>query len=189
MEVSSHALALGRVDGIDFAAAAFTNLSQDHLDFHPDMEEYFAAKARLFDGRARAAIVVHRRRVGPAAGRRHSARRAVTVSTARADATWRAQRHHHGARRPDRLPGRRARRSTLPAGCRDPGAIQRRERAARPRDARRAGVAADVAAPAVARRTVPGRMERIDAGQPFLAVVDYSHKPAAVEGALRHCGR
>ena len=47
-----------------------------------------------------------------------------------------------------------------------------------------AGVAADVAAPAVARASVPGRMERVDAGQPFLAVVDYSHKPAAVEGAL-----
>ena len=51
MEVSSHALALGRVDGIDFAVGAFTNLSQDHLDFHADMEDYFAAKARLFDGR------------------------------------------------------------------------------------------------------------------------------------------
>ena len=52
MEVSSHALALGRVDGTRFAAGAFTNLSQDHLDFHPDMDGYFAAKALLFDGRA-----------------------------------------------------------------------------------------------------------------------------------------
>ena len=51
MEVSSHALELHRVDGVRFAAAAFTNLSQDHLDFHGTMEEYFAAKARLFDGR------------------------------------------------------------------------------------------------------------------------------------------
>ena len=51
MEVSSHALDLHRVDGVRFAAAAFTNLSQDHLDFHGTMEEYFAAKARLFDGR------------------------------------------------------------------------------------------------------------------------------------------
>ena len=49
MEVSSHALELRRVDGIHFAAAAFTNLSQDHLDFHPDMEAYFAAKLRLFE--------------------------------------------------------------------------------------------------------------------------------------------
>jgi UDP-N-acetylmuramoyl-L-alanyl-D-glutamate--2,6-diaminopimelate ligase len=49
MEVSSHALELRRVDGVRFAVAAFTNLSQDHLDFHPDMERYFAAKVRLFE--------------------------------------------------------------------------------------------------------------------------------------------
>ena len=48
MEVSSHALALGRADAIPFAAAVFTNLTQDHLDFHPTMEEYFLAKRRLF---------------------------------------------------------------------------------------------------------------------------------------------
>ena len=49
MEVSSHALALRRVDGIQFAAAVFTNLTRDHLDFHRDMEEYAAAKRRLFE--------------------------------------------------------------------------------------------------------------------------------------------
>jgi UDP-N-acetylmuramoyl-L-alanyl-D-glutamate--2,6-diaminopimelate ligase len=49
MEVSSHALALKRVDGIRFAAAVFTNLTRDHLDFHTDMEDYFAAKRRLFE--------------------------------------------------------------------------------------------------------------------------------------------
>lgn len=49
MEVSSHALELGRVDGIRFAVGGFTNLSRDHLDFHPTMEAYFEAKARLFD--------------------------------------------------------------------------------------------------------------------------------------------
>jgi UDP-N-acetylmuramoyl-L-alanyl-D-glutamate--2,6-diaminopimelate ligase len=49
MEVSSHALALKRVDGIQFAAAVFTNLTRDHLDFHVDMEDYFAAKRRLFE--------------------------------------------------------------------------------------------------------------------------------------------
>ena len=49
MEVSSHALELGRADAIHFAAAVFTNLTQDHLDFHPTMEDYFAAKRRLFD--------------------------------------------------------------------------------------------------------------------------------------------
>jgi UDP-N-acetylmuramyl tripeptide synthase len=49
MEVSSHALALKRVDGLRFAAAVFTNLTRDHLDFHADMEAYFAAKRRLFE--------------------------------------------------------------------------------------------------------------------------------------------
>jgi len=49
MEVSSHALAMHRVDGIHFAAGVFTNLTRDHLDFHQDMESYFAAKRRLFE--------------------------------------------------------------------------------------------------------------------------------------------
>ena len=49
MEVSSHALTLGRVDGVNFAVGGFTNLSRDHLDFHPSMQDYFEAKARLFD--------------------------------------------------------------------------------------------------------------------------------------------
>ena len=57
IEVSSHALELGRADAIRFAAALFTNLTQDHLDFHPTMEDYFLAKRRLFvpARRARAA--------------------------------------------------------------------------------------------------------------------------------------
>ena len=54
MEVSSHALTLGRVDAVHFAVGGFTNLSRDHLDFHPTMEDYLDAKARLFDpGRQR----------------------------------------------------------------------------------------------------------------------------------------
>ena len=70
MEVSSHALELGRVDGVHFDLAVFTNLSQDHLDFHGDMEAYFAAKAELFTAAAgRRGPGVRRRRVGPPAGR------------------------------------------------------------------------------------------------------------------------
>ena len=58
MEVSSHALSLHRIDGVGFDVAAFTMLGQDHLDFHHTMEEYFAAKARLFlEGNCRAAVV------------------------------------------------------------------------------------------------------------------------------------
>jgi len=57
MEVSSHALDQYRADAVDFAVAAFSNLTPDHLDFHGDMQSYFDAKARLFDGRARVAVV------------------------------------------------------------------------------------------------------------------------------------
>ena len=57
MEVSSHALAMHRVAATRFAVGAFTNLSQDHLDFHPDIESYFEAKALLFDGRAATGVV------------------------------------------------------------------------------------------------------------------------------------
>src|SRR6185503_2261817 len=58
MEVSSHALELGRAAGIHFACRVFTNLTQDHLDFHPSMEEYFAAKRRLFEGPGPAVVNV-----------------------------------------------------------------------------------------------------------------------------------
>ncbi len=57
VEVSSHALALGRVDGAQFAASVFTNLSHEHLDYHGSMEDYFAAKARLFDERTNTAVI------------------------------------------------------------------------------------------------------------------------------------
>jgi UDP-N-acetylmuramoyl-L-alanyl-D-glutamate--2,6-diaminopimelate ligase len=66
MEVSSHALVMGRVGGIGFAAAGFTNLGRDHLDFHGDLEEYFRAKAMLFDGRTERELVT----VDDDAGRR-----------------------------------------------------------------------------------------------------------------------
>ena len=73
MEVSSHALSLGRVDGVEFAVGGFTNLSRDHLDFHPTMEDYFDTKARLFDPGSPTARSrfggVRRRRRGPRDGR------------------------------------------------------------------------------------------------------------------------
>jgi len=93
MEVSSHALELGRVDGIRFAIGGFTNLSRDHLDFHPTMEAYFEAKAKLFDPvspvHARSAVVC----VDDDAGRRMSQRAAdpVTVSAQGQRADWGVQ--------------------------------------------------------------------------------------------------
>ncbi|MGC0251104.1 UDP-N-acetylmuramoyl-L-alanyl-D-glutamate--2,6-diaminopimelate ligase [Pseudactinotalea sp. Z1748] len=88
MEVSSHALELHRVDGVVYEVAGFTNLTQDHLDFHGDMESYFAAKAALFTpGRARRGVVL----VDDEWGRRLAARAeidVVTVSATQAPAHW-----------------------------------------------------------------------------------------------------
>jgi UDP-N-acetylmuramoyl-L-alanyl-D-glutamate--2,6-diaminopimelate ligase len=196
IEVSSHALRMGRADGIDFAVGAFTNLSQDHLDFHDDMEDYFAAKSTLFDGRSRQVAVVTDDEWG-----RRLVRAAIvpepplrTVSTADAAAAaealgvqvaaWRAVEVEPGAAGTTTFrvlgPG-----VDLRAGCAVPGVynVANVLLALAVLDA--AGVPAEVAAPAVATASVPGRMQRVEAGQAFLAVVDYSHKPAAVEGALR----
>jgi UDP-N-acetylmuramoyl-L-alanyl-D-glutamate--2,6-diaminopimelate ligase len=181
MEVSSHALALGRVDGIEFAVGAFTNLSEDHLDFHADMTDYFRAKAALFAQTDIAVIVVDDvwgqqlvDKVGPA----------TTVTTTGRRATWQAS---DVVAHPDGSTSFRASGPgvDLAMGCAIPGSynVANALLALAMLDA--AGVPAEVAAPAISTASVPGRMERVDAGQPFLAVVDYSHKPAAVDGALK----
>jgi len=186
MEVSSHALRMGRVDGIGFDVAAFTNLSEDHLDFHTDMADYFAAKASLFDARTNRPLVV----IDDEWGRRLAAMvaGAATIGTGddrgRCGATWHA---HDVTERPD---GTTTFRVTGPTGefatsCAIPGRYNVANVVLALAILHEDGVPLDVAAPAVAAASVPGRMERVDAGQPFLAVVDYSHKPAAVDGALR----
>jgi UDP-N-acetylmuramoyl-L-alanyl-D-glutamate--2,6-diaminopimelate ligase len=92
MEVSSHALTMGRVDGTQFAVGGFTNLSRDHLDFHPTMADYFDAKALLFDPesplRARRAVVCVDDDAGRAMATRAGA--AITVSAEGRPADWRA---------------------------------------------------------------------------------------------------
>ncbi|MGI9125765.1 MAG: Mur ligase family protein, partial [Mycobacterium sp.] len=90
MEVSSHALELGRADGIRFAVGGFTNLSRDHLDFHPTMEAYFEAKARLFDPRSSVHAQISVICVDDDAGRKMAQRApgAVTVSAQGARADW-----------------------------------------------------------------------------------------------------
>jgi UDP-N-acetylmuramoyl-L-alanyl-D-glutamate--2,6-diaminopimelate ligase len=184
MEVSSHALAMGRVDGTEFALAAFTNLSPEHLDFHTDMEGYFAAKARLFDGRAERAVVV----VDDEWGRRMARRAgpdALTVSTADVPgASWQVGDVRVDADGASTFsiagPG-----IQLRASCAVPGRYNVANAALALAVLHARGVPLEVAVPAVAAATVPGRMERVEAGQQFLAVVDYSHKPAAVDGALR----
>ncbi len=180
MEVSSHALRLGRVDGIEFALAAFTNLSQDHLDFHADMEDYFAAKALLFDGRARREIVV----VDDDWGRRLLKPATVTVSAKHDAADWHAADVRVLADGSTRFtahgPGLR-----FEAGSRIPGGYNIANVLLAFAILAEAGVDVAGVAPAVAAAQVRGRMERVDGDQPFLVVVDYSHKPAGVAGALQ----
>ncbi len=186
MEVSSHALALGRVDGTAFAVGGFTNLSRDHLDFHPTMADYFEAKALLFDPdsplRARKAVVC----IDDDAGRAMAARfgDAITVSTTGASAHWAATdvtpvgaggqeftavdaagvHHRVGIR----LPGH-----YNIANCLVALAIMDT-----------VGVSPEQAAPGLLQTRVPGRMEEIDRGQDFLALVDYAHKPGALRAVL-----
>lgn len=180
MEVSSHALALGRVAGSRFAVAAFTNLSQDHLDFHRDMDEYFEVKATLFDGRAEHAVIC----VDDVWGRRLAARTpaAVTVATT-GSADWQAV---DLTTEPDGSQRFTARgpRGPLPVRLQLPGAFNVANALVALACLDAAGVPAASAAEAFGRLRVPGRMQRVDAGQPFLAVVDYAHKPAAVAALL-----
>ena len=186
MEVSSHALSLGRVDGVEFAVGGFTNLSRDHLDFHPTMADYFDAKARLFDPAsstaARSSVVC----IDDEAGRAMAAiaPEPVTVSATGRDADWRAENIrtvergaqeffavdpagvHHGLR--IGLPGR-----FNVANCLLAAALL---------DA--VGVSPEQAAPGLRDARVPGRLEPVDRGQAFLALVDYAHKPGALRAVL-----
>src|SRR4051812_9089424 len=178
MEVSSHALALDRVEGTVFAVAGFTNLSQDHLDFHADMDDYFAAKARLFTPElSRRGVVA----VDDDWGRRLARGAGIPVTTiGRADADWVL-----------------AQTTITEVGgsvvLRGPDGSEHRVDVALPGRFNldnaalafvvlvEAGVAAADAARGIAElATVPGRMERVDAGQPFTVLVDYAHTPAAV---------
>ena len=185
MEVSSHALSLGRVDGVDFAVAGFTNLSRDHLDFHPTMADYFEAKARLFAGEsglaARRAVIC----IDDDAGRAMAARTddPVTVSTT-GPADWTVT---------DILVlGDGTQEFTVvdPAGVhhlvgiRLPGAYNIGNCLVALALLDAVGVAPEQAAPGLIRATVPGRLEPVEAGQDFLALVDYAHKPGALRAVL-----
>ncbi|WP_042440440.1 UDP-N-acetylmuramoyl-L-alanyl-D-glutamate--2,6-diaminopimelate ligase [Corynebacterium halotolerans] len=186
MEVSSHALELGRVTGTDFDVAGFTNLSQDHLDFHPTMEDYFAAKALFF--RPDSPVAARHRvvcvddewgtRMAEVAGE------AVTVSTRGGrTATVRARQTGQDATGAQRLSVELPE-QTLEVDLPLPGDFNIANAALATAMAWAAGADVDAFAKGIAEVAVPGRMERIDAGQDFLAVVDYAHKPAAVAAVL-----
>jgi UDP-N-acetylmuramoyl-L-alanyl-D-glutamate--2,6-diaminopimelate ligase len=179
MEVSSHALRMGRADDVEFAVGGFTNLSQDHLDFHTDMEDYFRAKSMLFDGRARREVVV----IDDRWGRRLVRPGTVTVSTT-GPADWTATGVRVLADGSTRfvVSGPHGK---FPAGCRIPGAYNVANSVLAFAVLDELGVDPASVAAAVMSAQVRGRMERVDGDQPFLAVVDYSHKPAGVSGALQ----
>ena len=160
MEASSHASVLHRLDRVRLAALVFTNLSQDHLDFHGDMEAYFQAKRRLFLAEPRPVPVVN---VGDEYGRRLAQELPDAVTFAGDDASA-----LEGIRL--RLRGRFNVENALAAlnAARALGVDD---------DAIRRGLESV--------RGVPGRFESVDAGQPFHVVVDYAHKPDALENVLR----
>jgi UDP-N-acetylmuramoyl-L-alanyl-D-glutamate--2,6-diaminopimelate ligase len=182
MEVSSHALELRRVDGIHFAIAAFTNLSQDHLDFHPGMEAYFAAKLRLFEefdiGRS---IVV----VDDEWGRRLASELpgATTVSLER-PAGWRAldlRVQLGGSAFTVRSPAGEAAVEL---------SLRGRFNVANALVAMAAGDALGLELGEMAEALrdvvpVPGRVQAVEEGQGFAVLVDYSHKPGALEKVLQ----
>ncbi|MCD6638399.1 MAG: UDP-N-acetylmuramoyl-L-alanyl-D-glutamate--2,6-diaminopimelate ligase [Nocardioides sp.] len=184
MEVSSHALALGRVDGVVFDVGVFLNLGRDHLDFHRDIDDYFATKARLFSAeRSRRGLT----NVDDEFGRLLLERAEVpmlTMSTTGRDADWQAvdiDLSAHGATFTVVGPDTR-----LEARVGIPGAFNVANALAAIAAASTAGVDAEVVVGGIARGTgVPGRLERVDAGQDFTVVVDYAHKPDAVEAVLR----
>ncbi|MGB8650994.1 MAG: UDP-N-acetylmuramoyl-L-alanyl-D-glutamate--2,6-diaminopimelate ligase [Mycobacteriales bacterium] len=180
MEVSSHALAYGRVDGVRFDTAVFTNLSQDHLDFHATMEDYYAAKASLFTpARSRRGVV----NADDEAGRRLLATATIPLTSYGAGADW------EGVEvdlRPDgsafrlRGPG-----VDLAASVQLPGAFNVSNAVGALVCLVTAGVPAEAAVRGIAALPgVPGRMERVDAGQAFTALVDYAHTPDAVATLL-----
>jgi UDP-N-acetylmuramoyl-L-alanyl-D-glutamate--2,6-diaminopimelate ligase len=184
MEVSSHALVMGRVDGVVFDVACFTNLGRDHLDFHADVEDYFAAKASLFTPeRARLGLV----NVDDEHGRRLVEQATIpvrTFSATGAAADWRAAdvtQTPGGSAFTVHPPSGEPFRAEVPLA----GAFNVANALCAVAALGEAGLdAATVAAAMGSSGGVPGRLESIDAGQDFLAVVDYAHKPDAVTAAL-----
>ncbi|MDE2492073.1 MAG: UDP-N-acetylmuramoyl-L-alanyl-D-glutamate--2,6-diaminopimelate ligase [Elusimicrobia bacterium] len=191
LEVSSHALALKRVETVDFDAAVFLNLTRDHLDFHKTVDAYFEAKARLFDLLARPdnrkspkvaalnaddprAHLLKKRAVGcdvvrfglgPAAADLRGRIVSADLNGSRVALDWRGR--------------------TLEASLRLPGAHNVSNALAAAAALLGLGTPADkVLAGLASLRAVPGRLEPVDEGQDFHVLVDYAHTDAALETVL-----
>ncbi|WP_079099957.1 UDP-N-acetylmuramoyl-L-alanyl-D-glutamate--2,6-diaminopimelate ligase [Streptomyces sp. WMMB 322] len=185
MEVSSHALVLGRVDGCVFDIAVFNNLSPEHLDFHPDMEDYFRAKRQLFTrARSRAGVV----NFDDEYGQRLITESEVPVTTFSAeghpDADWRAEDVEVGPLG-STFTAVGPKDESVRAAAPIPGPFNVANALAALTALVAAGIDPQTAADGIAAVPgVPGRLERVDVGQDYLAIVDYAHKPDAVESVL-----
>jgi UDP-N-acetylmuramoyl-L-alanyl-D-glutamate--2,6-diaminopimelate ligase len=184
MEVSSHALELHRADAIHFAVAVFTNLTQDHLDFHPTMEDYFAAKSRLFAMDPRVAVVnvddPYGQRIADALGGQDGL---LTFAIDR-DASYRAielESGFDGSRFTALTPeGPIALRTPLP------GRFNVQNVLGAVAAVRALGIPLEMIAAALPHAgRVPGRFEPVDEGQRFAVLVDYAHTPDSLENVLR----
>jgi len=185
MEVSSHSLALGRVAGTSFDVAVFTNLSQDHLDFHADLEDYFRVKASLFLPPVAGVVNIDDRY-----GRRLASSGTVPVTTFSAagkpEADWRAVDVRSGADGSTfRVIGPGGVEADVSAGL--AGVFNVDNALGAVVALVEAGVGLEDAVAGIAACPgVPGRLERVQVpGLDLTAFIDYSHKPGAVEAVLR----
>ena len=181
MEVSSHAMTLHRADAIHFEVALFTNLTQDYLDFHADMEDYFLAKRRLFELAPKTAIV----NVDDPYGQRLAEEfECVTFSAEGAEADYSARDVEFDASGASFRVGEVQLRTGMPGHFNVANALGAFAAA------EAMGVGAEIAAAGLARAArVPGRFEPIDEGQGFSVLVDYAHTPDSLENVLRAARR
>jgi UDP-N-acetylmuramoyl-L-alanyl-D-glutamate--2,6-diaminopimelate ligase len=181
MEVSSHAMTLHRADAIHFEVAIFTNLTQDHLDFHADMEDYFLAKRKLFEAGPKTAVV----NVDDPYGRRLASEfDCVTFSAEGAEADYSARDVSFDAGGASFRIGELQVRTGLPGHFNVANALGAFAAA------EAMGVGSEIAAAGLAKAArVPGRFEPIDEGQGFSVLVDYAHTPDSLENVLRAARR
>ena len=181
MEVSSHAMSLHRADAIHFEVAIFTNLTQDHLDFHADMEDYFLAKRKLFEAGPKTAIV----NVDDPYGRRLAEEfECVTFSAEGAEADYSAREVAFDASGAGFEVGGMRLRTGMPGHFNVANALGAFAAA------EAMGVGSEIAVAGLARAArVPGRFEPIDEGQGFSVLVDYAHTPDSLENVLRAARR
>ncbi|WP_200209731.1 UDP-N-acetylmuramoyl-L-alanyl-D-glutamate--2,6-diaminopimelate ligase [Micromonospora coerulea] len=181
MEVSSHALAMGRVGGVRFTVGGYTNFGSDHLDFHADSADYFAAKAKLFDGRCQVEVL----NLDDPALRPLFKPDTVSFSSAgdptatwwAADITGEGYAQRFTVHGPDGL--------TLPTAVALPGRHNVANALLAVATLVAAGVDPATASAGVsACGGVPGRLELVSGEAPVRGVVDYAHKANAIEAVL-----